>query len=515
VSMLHQKTARHLLAALALGVFALIMAACGTTAASSQVSGATPTPANGSVASQTHKTLTAVSVLKWNGDTKDLEVTVTMSGLAPNSRHPNHIHSGDCAANGPVLYPLTDLVANGDGNATSKTIIHHVQNGIPASGWYVNVHEGPGLSTPAQATAIACGNVSNPNHSHELVVKLSSFFLNQFSQVDPFGSTVPGNGDVNPYGIAVIQHTVGRLQKGHILVSNFNNAANLQGTGSTIVDISSTSEGQPGLFAQIPASACPGGIGLTTALVELSRGWVIVGSLPTADGTSATTKAGCLIVLDSQGKVVETFANSFINGPWDATVVDKGSEAVLFVANVLNGTVAANGNIVNGGTIVRFTLKVPNQGDGKPSITSSTVIGKDFGEQASPAALVIGPTGLGLGEDGTLYINDSLASRILAIPDALDRHDAVSAATHVITVGGSLNVQLGLAIAPNGDILTVNGNDGNIVETTPQGVQVVTRLISNEGNPPGAGCLFNLAVVPGDQGVYFVNDCTNQLDLLH
>ncbi|HEY1185685.1 MAG TPA: hypothetical protein VGE89_15945, partial [Bryobacteraceae bacterium] len=119
-------------------------------------------------------------------------------------------------------------------------------------------------------------------------------------------STVPANGDVNPYGVAIVPVSVGDLTAGNILVSNFNNSSNLQGTGTTIVQI--TPRGTQSLFAQIDAAtlpgACPGGIGLTTALAVLPSGWVVVGSLPTTDGTSATAEAGCLLVLDAKGNVV-------------------------------------------------------------------------------------------------------------------------------------------------------------------------------------------------------------------
>src|ERR1700756_3772910 len=141
-------------------------------------------------------------------------------------------------------------------------------------------------------------------------------------------STVPSNGDVNPYGVFRVPRSVGKLVRGNILISNFNNSTNLQGTGTTIVQISPS--GSFSLFAQIDPSTlpgpCPGGVGLTTALVVLRSGWVVVGSLPTSDGTSATAQAGCLIVLDSNGNVAETITDAQINGPWDMTVFDATGE---------------------------------------------------------------------------------------------------------------------------------------------------------------------------------------------
>ena len=68
---------------------------------------------------------------------------------------------------------------------------------------------------------------------------------------------------------------------------------------------------------------------------------MIVGSLPTSNGTSSTAQAGCLLVLNSHGQVVETIAGGPINGPWDMTAVDHGLFTTLYVTNVLNGTVAA------------------------------------------------------------------------------------------------------------------------------------------------------------------------------
>jgi hypothetical protein len=336
--------------------------------------------------------------------------------------------------------------------------------------------------------------------------------------ISTISSTVPPNGDVNPYGVFRVPRTVGKLTRGNILISNFNNSANLQGTGTTIVQISPT--GSFSVFAQIDASAlpgpCPGGVGLTTALVVLRSGWVVVGSLPTADGTAATAQAGCLLVLDSNGNVAETIANTQINGPWDMTVFDetgrmgKPSHAVLFVNNVLNGTVAAGGSAVNGGSTLRIVLSV--MPGAAPSVQSMTVIGSGFSERTDPAALVIGPTGLALSKNNkTLFVADSLNNRIAAISDPLSRISSGGTGS-TVSSGGALNDPLGMTLALNGNILTVNGNDGFLVETSPSGVQLSATVLDDTGSPPGAGTLFGLTDVPG-LGVVFVDDGSNILNL--
>ena len=114
---------------------------------------------------------------------------------------------------------------------------------------------------------------------------------------------------------------------------------------------------------------------------------------------------------------------------------------------------------------------------------------------------------MGLGPNGTLYVADTVANRIAAIPNAVLRlsDDGIG---QTVSENGGLNGELGLVIAPNGDVLTVNANDGNIVEVTPGGAQTVKTLIKN-----GGGDLFGLAVKPGADAVYFVNDGDNTLDL--
>ncbi len=335
-------------------------------------------------------------------------------------------------------------------------------------------------------------------------------FVGPLHHVTTLASTVPRNGDVNPYGVAVVPRSTGDLRQGNVLVSNFNDKANVQGTGTTIVEV--TPSGHVSQFAKVNRNlfGCPGGVGLTTALSVLRSGWVIVGSLPTKDGN--VSGAGCLIVLNRWGHVRETFSGHGINGPWDMTAADFGGTAELFVTNVLNGTVAANGHTVFGGTVQRIFLIIPP--GGLPYIFRTDQIGSGFAEHLDPAALVIGPTGVGLGPNGTLYVADTVANRIAAIPGAKFRlTDAGRGFT--VTRNGHLNGPLGLVVAPGGDILTVNSGDGNLVETTPWGAQIAVRALDVSGSPPGAGALFGLAVKPFHRAVYFVDDATNTLDLLH
>jgi hypothetical protein len=299
--------------------------------------------------------------------------------------------------------------------------------------------------------------------------------------------------------VAIVPASRGALVENDILVSNFNNANNLQGTGTTIDQIGPNKEVE--VFARISASSvpgCTGGVGLTTALVALRSGFVIVGSLPTIDGTAATAKAGCLILLDSNGKPAGILSGNGINGPWDMTALDLGGLAVLFVTNVLDGSV------------VRILLAF--DGNQPPHEVVRKVIASGFGHRSDPNALEIGPTGVGLGSNGTLYVADTLANRIAAIPGAVFRLDNAGTGSTVST-GSALNGPLGLALAPNGDILTVNGGDGNMVETSTEGEQLSVKNV--DVTMTGGGTLFGLAIDPHRNGVYFVNDGNNKLYLLH
>lgn len=328
-------------------------------------------------------------------------------------------------------------------------------------------------------------------------------------------STVPGNGDLNPYAMVVAPVTAGAMQANDLLVDNFNNKGNLQGTGSTIVDYR-PSTGQLSTFATIPANlpGCPGGVGLSTAMAVLKSGWVIVGSAPSTDGTTRTLGAGCLIVLDSSGKVQGTIAGPDIADPWgNMAWIDNGDTATLFVSNAGFGIGAAGQPVQNTATVLRIGLSIPV--GQAPVVTSKTVIGTGFSAQADASVFLIGPTGLALGKDGTLYVSDAINNQVVAIANAATRTDSAGTGT-VVTKDGLLQRPLAMTFAPNGNLLVVNGLNGQVVEIDPAaGKQLGAQWIDTDEaqTPAGSGDLFGIVANPTGEGFYYVEDDMNTVVL--
>jgi hypothetical protein len=333
-------------------------------------------------------------------------------------------------------------------------------------------------------------------------------------------STVTDNGDLNPYAVVIAPVSAGKIHQGDVLVDNFNNLSNLQGTGGTIIDYNPSSRSMT-LFAKLPQNLpqCPGGVGLTTAMTMLSSGWVIVGSTPSTDGTTATKGQGCLLVFDSNGQLATVWSGSHINGPWgNMAVVDNGSKATLFVsmsgydlpAPDKHDPATGQPVIIEKATVLRIQLAIP--AGGLPKMTSQSVIASGFAQRADKDVFLIGPTGLAL-IGSTLYVSDAVENRIVAIPDALTRTGSAGTG-RTVTKGGMLQRPLALAATPDGHILACNGKNGQVVEFDPgSGKQLAAQWVdSNQAqSPPGNGDLFGLAMAPDGSGFYYVEDDTNML----
>ena len=299
-------------------------------------------------------------------------------------------------------------------------------------------------------------------------------------------STVPPNGDLNPYGVAFVpqgfQSGAGPLRPGQILVSNFNNSMNLQGTGTTIVRVSST--GHPFVFfAGPPHPGGSTGLGLSTALAILQRGFVIVGNVPSTDGTSRTAMPGSLLVIDNKGHQVSTISGPLISGPWDMTVIDQGNQAIAFVSMVLSGNV------------VRLNLDVSSSG---VTVTSTTVIASGYAHRGDPAAFEVGPTGLVYDPTtDVLYVASTADNAVFSVQNPRTRNSSAGKGTVIYTDAHYLHGPLAMAQAPNGHLIVSNSDVINpnphlpseYVEFTKQG-----HFISQLSIDPAEGGSFGLAV---------------------
>ncbi len=298
----------------------------------------------------------------------------------------------------------------------------------------------------------------------------------------PTVSTVPPNGDVNPYGVAVVPHTLlgtTVLQPGDILVSNFNNAQNLQGTGTTIVRIDQT--GQQSLFYQAPVQ------GLTAALGVLADGIVIVGSLPTADGTSATVQPGSLLFIDPRGHLLGAInSTSLVNGPWGLAIHDFGGGAAqVFVSNVLSGDVT------------RFDVTYDGGGQ-TVGVRAVVKIASGYSHRTDPAALVLGPSGLAYdAQHDILYVASSTDNAIFAIQDAGDLSSSQGTGTVIFNDATKLHGPLMLSLAPTGHLLVANSDGSNVDPNQPSELVEFTtngQFIGQYSIDPNNGGAFGLNV---------------------
>jgi DNA-binding beta-propeller fold protein YncE len=95
--------------------------------------------------------------------------------------------------------------------------------------------------------------------------------------------------------------------------------------------------------------------------------------------------------------------STLLDSPWDLTINDQGSQAQVFVSNVLSGTVT------------RLNLSVTST---QVTVVSKTRIGSGYAHQPNAAAVVVGPTGLAYDPDhDTLYVASTADNEIFAIGD--------------------------------------------------------------------------------------------------
>ena len=321
-------------------------------------------------------------------------------------------------------------------------------------------------------------------------------------------STVPANGDLNPYCVAFVPPEFpqgGLLKPGDLLVSNFNNSKNQQGTGTTIIKLtlngSVAPSGSATVFFQGSAP-----LGLTTALGVLKRGFVLVGNLPTNAGMLIPGQPGSLLIIDKNGHVVTTLTNTrLLDGPWDLTIHDEGNRAQVFVSNVLNGTVT------------RIDLAIPVGGN--PIVESLIQIASGYGFRTDPTALVVGPTGLAYdAKKDVLYVASTDDNTIFKVLQAGSTSQSVVKGA-IVFRNNNLRGPLGLVLAPNGDLITSNGDAVNADPSHPSEIVEFTKngkFVAQFNVDAGQGGAFGIGLdSPGHNKVHFaaVDDNANDISV--
>ena len=190
---------------------------------------------------------------------------------------------------------------------------------------------------------------------------------------------------------------------------------------------------------------------------------MLVGNVPTSGGVIQT---GSLQIVDRNGNQVASLTNQ-LNDPWDLTIEDELDHATVFVPNVNNGA-KKNKN----GNVTRLNLMVSPTG---VSVISTTVIAKGYTVEPNDAALVLGPTGLAYDKTtDTLYVASTADNAIFAVPNAGSRTGSAGTG-NIIFQDDHLRGPLALVLAPNGDLITSNGDAVNPDPTQPSEIVEFTK----------------------------------------
>jgi hypothetical protein len=275
-------------------------------------------------------------------------------------------------------------------------------------------------------------------------------------------STIPPSGDLNPYGVAFVPQGFpagGSIAPSDVLISNFNNSNNVQGTGATIVKLTPNGTVAPaGTATTFFTSALAG---LDTALGILQGGFILIGNVPTTDGTFGTISQGSLQIINRHGKLIKVLNDSvFLDTPWDLTINDNGYQAQVFVSNVKSGTVS------------RLDLAV---GPSDVTVLRETRIAMGYTVQPNAAAVILGPTGLAYDRStDILYVASTADNKIFAVPHAGKAVSPVIRGTPIFA-SRHLRGPLALVFAPNGNLLTANGDAVNADATHPSEIVEFTK----------------------------------------
>lgn len=321
-------------------------------------------------------------------------------------------------------------------------------------------------------------------------------------------ASVAVNGDSNPYSVAVVPLTAGKLKAGDVLVADFNHGTTA-GTGSSILQVDPTT-GATSVFASgLPISG-PVGIAINPA-----NDGVWVGDFGHGDGSTTND----LLILPT-GVVKAKYNSATVkakpgyhgpaptfDGVWGEGVSKHAGKVSFYY-----GTTGSGADGTGGGQVWRIDPKPTGTPNGQPVNSTYVQITAGLADNHSAhmlpvtAANAAGPQGFAYdAATGVLYVSNDADNTITAIPGAATATGPV--ATHTVPLAaGVLNVPENIVLDPaNGDLLVVNAGNNTLTDINPTTGAVAGTLVLDTG---AAGALFGLAVTADTQGHQWCSTAT-------
>jgi hypothetical protein len=325
------------------------------------------------------------------------------------------------------------------------------------------------------------------------------------------GSTVdPTNGDMGPRAISVLQANNGGLKKGQVLVCNFEDSSGNAGNGTTIERFNPVASSSPTtFFANAAIEGCDGDAATTQDQVY---------------ATGLTSKV--MVWINQKGQLKKTYGSPITDplGDGSAPQLYGYSPEIVFAGNADTGAVD---NIGLGGYGDNKVLEVINgfdvSGSGWSALGPSSL---SYWCGAPPA------TGKCKGKEppDILYIADGACNAVVAIDNAsalLVKDEitvepgcktfkclySTAVCARLVKAGPPLDEPVAQTLLPNGNLIVANAANNTLVEMTPKGKVLDTKVLDT-GQAPAIFGLAAIGTSDKNTALFYTDTNTNTLQEL-
>ncbi len=357
------------------------------------------------------------------------------------------------------------------------------------------------VNLPIKSSDNPASHISNTHFGSDAPADTTSI-LKKLTKDVVIGSTIdPSNGDRAPRAISVASGSRGLLQKGQLLVCNFDDKTGTAGAGTTMELLDPKPHSKPTRFVQSDAiQGCDGD--------AITHSFDIFGSGLTSHD---------VVDFNAAAKAIRTYSGSPFKSPLsDAFAFALGPYEPSYVF----ASDAARGSIIS--------ISEGFYGDGK-----ALEVADGFATDKSKSGAESGPSGLQYNQaSDTLYIVDAITNTIVAFEHASDllvrdeievqpsgktfkcKHKPVTCGK-LIYAGSPLDAPMFSALLPNGNLIVANtaGTANRLVELTPAG-QILDTKVVDKNSAQGIFGLMATGTNDSDTALFFTDTNTNDVQEL-